>query len=98
VRATAARLPFADRSFDLVVSINTLHNLRVAELDAALREIERVSRDAKYIVIDTFRNEREKVNLMYWQLTCQCFYTPEDWQWWFDHTGYSGDHSFVSFE
>lgn len=98
VRGTAGRLPFADKSFDLVVSINTLHNLRVAELDSALREIGRVSRGAKYIVIDTFRNEREKVNLMYWQLTCQCFYTPEDWQWWFDHAGYSGDHSFVSFE
>lgn len=98
VRGTAARLPFADKSFDLVVSINTLHNLRVAELDSALREIERVGRGAKYVVVDTFRNEREKVHLMYWQLTCQCFYTPEDWQWWFDRTGYSGDHSFVCFE
>ena len=98
VQGTAAHLPFADDSFDLVVSINTLHNLRVAELDSALREIERVGRGAKYIVVDTFRNEREKVHLMYWQLTCQCFYTPEDWQWWFDRTGYSGDHSFVSFE
>ena len=97
-RGTAAHLPFADKSFDLVVSINTLHNLRVTELDSALREIERVGRGAKYIVVDTFRNEREKVNLMYWQLTCQCFYAPEDWQWWFDRTGYSGDYSFVSFE
>ncbi len=98
VRGTAAHLPFADKSFDLVVSINTLHNLRVAELDSALREIERVSRGAKYVVVDTFHDERQKVNLLYWQLTCQCFYTPEDWQWWFDRTGYSGDHSFVCFE
>ena len=66
--------------------------------ETALRDIERVGRGAKYIVVDTFRTEREKVNLMYWQLTCQCFYTPEDWQWWFDRTGYSGDHSFVHFE
>lgn len=98
VRGTAGHLPFADKSFDLVVSINTLHNLRVVELDSAFREIERVGRGAKYVVVDTFRSEREKVNLMYWQLTCQCFHTPEDWQWWFDRTGYSGDHSFVSFE
>jgi SAM-dependent methyltransferase len=98
VQGTAGRLPFADKSFDLVVSINTLHNLRVSELDSALREIERVARGPKYVVVDTFRNEAEKVNLMYWQLTCQCFYTPEDWQWWFDHTGYSGDHAFVWFE
>ena len=59
---------------------------------------ERVGRGAKYVVVDSFRNEREKVNLLYWQLTCQCFYTPEDWQWWFERTGYSGDHSFVCFE
>lgn len=95
---TAARLPYPDKSFDLVVSINTLHNLRVSELDSALREIERVGRAAKYVVVDTFRNEREKVNLLYWQLTCQCFYMPEDWEWWFARTGYSGDHSYVWFE
>ncbi len=98
VEGTAAQLPFADNSFDLVVSVNTLHNLRVSELESALRDIERVGRGAKYVVVDSFRNEREKVNLLYWQLTCQCFYTPEDWQWWFERTGYSGDHSFVCFE
>ena len=98
VRGTAAHLPFADRSFDLVVSINTLHNLRVFELESALREIERVGRGAKYIVMDSFQSERQKANLLYWQLTCQCFYTPEDWQWWFDRTGYTGDHSFVCFD
>ena len=98
VEGTAAHLPYADNTFDLVVSINTLHNLRVFDLESALREIERVGRGPTYIVVDTFRNEREKVNLLYWQLTCQCFYTPEDWQWWFDRTGYSGDYSFVWFE
>ena len=98
VEGTAARLPFADKSFDLVVSVNTLHNLRVFELESALRDIERVGRGAKYIVVDSYRNEREKVTLLYWQLTCQCFYTPEDWQWWFERTGYSGDYSFVCFE
>ena len=98
VEGTAARLPYADNSFDLVLSINTLHNLRVFDLDSAFREIERVGRGPKYIVVDTFRNESEKVNFLYWQLTCQCFYTPEDWLWWFERTGYSGDYSFVWFE
>jgi SAM-dependent methyltransferase len=98
VEGTASRLPFPDKSFDLVVSVNTIHNLRAAELDAALRELERVGRGGKYLVVDSYRNEREKVNLLYWQLTCQCFYTPEDWQWWFERAGYSGDYSFVCFE
>ncbi len=95
---SAAELPFPDRSFDLVISINTLHNLYCYELDRALREMQRVGRDKKYICVESYRDEREKVNLMYWQLTCECFYTPEEWQWWFQQCGYTGDHSFIYFE
>jgi len=96
--ATAAALPFADDHFDLVISINALHNLRCFDLEAALGEIERVGRGAKYICVESYRNEVEKVNLLYWQLTCESFYAPEEWQWWFTRCGYSGDHSFIHFE
>jgi protein-L-isoaspartate(D-aspartate) O-methyltransferase len=95
---TAAELPYEDRSFDLVISINTLHNLYCYDLDKALREIERVSRRHKYVVVESYRDETEKANLLYWQLTCECFYTPAEWQWWFDRCGYTGDHSFIYFE
>jgi SAM-dependent methyltransferase len=98
VQATAARLPFPDKSFDLVYSITTLHNLYNYDLSASLREIERVARGPKYIVVETYRNEREKANLLYWQLTCRAFHTPAEWQWWFRETGYSGDHGFIVFE
>lgn len=91
-------LPFPDRSFDFVVSITTLHNLYVQDLWRALREVERVGRSAKHIIVEAYRNEREKVNLMYWQLTCRAFHTPEEWEWIFQHAGYTGDHSFIFFE
>ena len=94
----ARSLPFADQSFDLVVSINTLHNLYCPELDDALREIERVGRRDKFVCMESYRTEAEKVNLLYWQLTCEAFCTPEEWQWWFRHTGYTGDHGFIFFE
>ena len=94
----ADRLPFADKSFDLVISITTLHNLFCYELDKALREIERVGRRHKYICVESYRNEEEKVNLMYWQLTCRMFCTPDEWAWWFKQTGYTGDHEFIYFE
>lgn len=94
----ARALPFQDKCFDLVISINTLHNLNCRGLDQALREIERVGRQHKYICVESFRNEDEKANLLYWQLTCGCFFEPDDWLWWFDRTGYSGDHSFIYFE
>jgi protein-L-isoaspartate(D-aspartate) O-methyltransferase len=94
----AASLPFADSSFDLVLSINTLHNLYCYDLDAALREIERVGRERKYVCVESWRTEEERVNLLYWQLTCEMFCTPREWAWWFERTGYGGDHSFIFFE
>jgi ubiquinone/menaquinone biosynthesis C-methylase UbiE len=95
---TAAALPWPDKHFDLVISINTLHNLYNYELWPALREIERVARGTKYICVEGYRNEREKVNLMYWQLTCRAFHTPKEWRFVFDQTGYKGDHEFIYFE
>jgi ubiquinone/menaquinone biosynthesis C-methylase UbiE len=95
---TAAALPYPDRSFDLVVSINALHNLNIEELYTALREIERVGKGGKYIVMDSYRNEQEKVNLLYWQLTCECFFTPQEWEFIFRQAGYTGDYGFVFFE
>ena len=94
----ADALPFADKSFDLVISINTLHNLYSYELDKALREIERVGKKNKYICVESYRNEEEKTNLLYWQVTCEAFNTPAEWEWWFKTTGYTGDHSFIYFE
>jgi protein-L-isoaspartate(D-aspartate) O-methyltransferase len=94
----AIELPFEDHSFDFVFSITTLHNLHCYDLDKALREIERVGKKNKYICIESYRNEVEKANLLYWQVTCEAFNTPEEWDWWFKQTGYTGDHSFIYFE
>lgn len=94
----ATSLPFDENMFDLVLSINTLHCLHNFQLYDALREIERVSRNHKYICVESFRNETEKANLLYWQVTCEMFCSPEAWEWWFSHTGYSGDHSYIFFE
>jgi ubiquinone/menaquinone biosynthesis C-methylase UbiE len=95
--ANAAKLPFKDKEFDLVISVNTLHNLYVPDLWSALKEMERVAKN-KYLIVEGYRNEREKVNLMYWQLTCRAFHTPQEWEWLFQQTGYTGDYSFIYFE
>lgn len=94
----ASALPYADDYFDLVISINTLHNLHTYELAPALREIERVGKKNKYICVESYRNEVEKANLLYWQVTCEAFCTPREWEWWFALTGYTGDYSFIYFE
>jgi len=94
----ATALPYPDHYFDFVFSINTLHNLHCYDLDRALREIERVGKKNKYLCVESYRNEQEKANLMYWQVTCEAFNTPEEWEWWFERTGYTGDHSLIYFE
>ena len=80
-----------------MVSITTLHNLYAYDLHKALMEIERVGRGAKHITIEAYRNEREKANLLYWQLTCRAFHTPEEWEWLFVQAGYTGDYGCIYF-
>ncbi len=94
----AQELPYEDNSFDLVISITTLHNLYIYDLKKALQEIERVGKKNKYIVVESYRNEQEKVNLMYWQLTCESFYSPQEWEWLYKVCGYTGDYEFIYFE
>jgi protein-L-isoaspartate(D-aspartate) O-methyltransferase len=96
--ADAKKLPFEDKSFDLVYSINTLHNLHCYDMVEAVKEMERVGRRHKYLEVESFRNEEEQVNLMYWVLTGRCFFSPEEWEWFYRLAGYTGDHSFIYFE
>ena len=89
--------PFADREFDLVISLTTLHNLPLPGLKSALGEIERVGRD-KFLVVEAYRSEQELFNLQCWALTCAAFLTPEEWIWLFGEFGYGGDYEFIYFE
>lgn len=94
----ANNLPFPDKYFDFVFSINTLHNLHTYNLEMALMEMERVAKNHKYLCVESYRNEVEKANLLFWQVTCESFYNPQEWDWWFNKTGYTGDYSFIYFE
>jgi ubiquinone/menaquinone biosynthesis C-methylase UbiE len=89
--------PFKDKEFDLVISLTTLHNLALSHLKGALKEIERVGKN-KYIVVESFRNDRELFNLQCWALTCETFLRKEEWEWLFKEFGYSGDYEFIYFE
>ena len=94
----ARQLPYQDQSFDFILSLTTLHNLYLFDLMAALKELERVKQGNSYLVVESYRNEEEKANLLHWQLTCEAFFTPEEWEYIFSEAGYTGDYSLIFFE
>lgn len=90
--ANAKQLPFADKSFDVTISINTIHNLDQEECAQALREIERVSRVGAYVTVDAYRTEIEKQRMYAWNLTAKTIMAVDEWKAFFKEVGYTGDY------
>lgn len=90
--ADARKLPFADQSFDLVISINTIHNLELDDLIKALKEIQRVSKGSSFITVDAYRNDEEKAAMYDWNLTAKTIMHVDEWKALFKKVGYTGDY------
>lgn len=90
--ADVRNLPFKDRSFDLVISINTVHNLDGDDLVKALQEIERVAKGKSFITIDAYRNDEEKEAMLAWNLTAKTILHVDEWKALFQKVGYTGDY------
>jgi ubiquinone/menaquinone biosynthesis C-methylase UbiE len=89
--------PFAEQDYDLVISLGTLHNLRLFDLKTALTEIERVGQHA-YVMVESYRNEQEMFNLECWALTAESLFDTAEWEWLYQQFGYTGDYEFIYFE
>ena len=89
--------PFQDDSFDLVISLGTLHNLHIYELEIAVAEIERVGKQG-YIMVESFRSELEMFNLECWALTAESIMDTDEWKWAYERFGFTGDYEFIFFE
>jgi len=90
--ANATDLPFEDGSFDLVISINTIHNLPRPECGQALREITRVSRNGAFVTVDAYRTDEEAKRMWAWNLTARTIMHTEEWKAFFSEVGYTGDY------
>ena len=90
------KFKYKDNSFDLVLSINTLHNLKVNEIANALKEIERLGK-SKFVCVESFRNEKEQFNLQCWALTAETLIDTNSWKWIFNQSNYTGDYEFIYF-
>jgi len=90
--ANAEKLTYCSKSFDLVISINSIHNLPLERLKQSLKEVERVARRHSYITVDAWRNETERENLHKWVLTAETMMHVDDWKKLFAEIGYTGDY------
>jgi ubiquinone/menaquinone biosynthesis C-methylase UbiE len=88
----AKSLSYEDNSFDLVISINTTHNLEINQCKKALSEMERVSRKDKYLIVDAYSNEIEKDRIFAWNLTAKTILSTNEWVNLFEEVGYTGHY------
>lgn len=89
--ANATDLPFAEDTFDLVISINTIHNLAIDDCKQALREISRVSKKHSFVMLDSWRNDDEKESMLKWNLTALSYMHVDSWKKIFEEVKYHGD-------
>lgn len=90
-RGSADALPFADRSFATIMSINTIHNLERSDAVRAVREIERLAPGRGFIQVDSYRTPAERELFLSWVLTAKFHDYPDGWLALFREAGYTGD-------
>lgn len=94
----ATHLPFPEKSFQAVLSINTVHNLDRANCALAVQEMERVAPGRGYIQVDAYRNNEEEQMFLDWVLTALTYGTPAFWVDLLQEAGYSGDYYWTILE
>ena len=82
---------FNDNEFDLVVSINTIHNLNKSDCILALKELERVGKNC-FLTVDAWDTNEEEKRMRDWNLTAQTMMSVKDWKIFFTSNDYTGDY------
>ena len=88
---------FKNKEFDLVISLGCLHNLKIHNLIKTIKEIVRIGKK-NYIMVESYRNDKELFNLQCWALTCQSFFSDDQWIWILKSSGFKGSYEFIHFK
>jgi SAM-dependent methyltransferase len=95
---TAERLPFPDRSFDCVLSLNTVHNFPRPRAVKVMQEIQRVSGGRAFVQVDSYHTPEQKQLFESWVLTAEFHDYPKGWISLFEEAGYTGDYDWTIIE
>ena len=89
----ATSLPFDNNYFDLVISINSLHNIMgLNELKSSFKEIKRVSKKNVYITLGAYTSKKGEKILDKWAVVATAYMSTRAWLKFFNHIGYKGDY------
>jgi ubiquinone/menaquinone biosynthesis C-methylase UbiE len=91
------KYPFKNKYFDLVISFNCLHNLKIYEIKEAVSEINRVAKKS-FIVVESYKNTKQLFNLQCWALTANAFFERSEWLWILKNFNYGGCYEFIYFD
>lgn len=97
IHGAEEKYPYKKNYFDLVISLGCLHNLSIFNLKKALKEINRVGKN-KYIMVESYKNNKQLFNLQCWALTCDSFFSQKEWKWIFKEFSYNGFYEFIYFD
>ena len=97
-QGSADDLPFPDGAYDLVVSLNTIHNLPRPRAVQALAEVQRVSQGSAFVVVDSYHTPEQKEVFESWVLTAEFHGYPDEWRAVFAEAGYTGDWNWTIIE
>ncbi len=87
-----SKLPYKENSFDLVLAINTIHNLNKKKCAVAIKEINRVSKKHAFIMVDAYKNSKEKEKMYNWNLTAKTIMSRKSWKIFLKKNNYKGDY------
>lgn len=95
---SADNMPFADGSFDCVISLNTIHNFDRPGVIRAMQEIQRLSNGTAFVQVDSYHTPEQKEIFESWVLTAAFYDYPQGWIKAFEEAGYSGDYYWTIIE
>ena len=90
------KIPFGTREFDLVIAVNNVYCLTLADSIRCLKEIGRVGRGTSFITLMACETPEEYAILKKWSILGTLFLTREEWLTVLNHCGYQGDYTYES--